>query len=125
MRSGHADAITSRLTTSQMLPAVAQGALGIQCRDKDAHIVQMLTQLNHPESFDCIVVEREFLRALDGSCRTPIAGLAMMSGEQINFEGLVASKDGKICMRERFTCQISDAKVMAYQLGSDMKRSYQ
>jgi len=63
-----------------MLPAVAQGAIGIECREDDTAIRDMLAPLNHFQSEVCVTAERALLAALGGSCRTPIAGLARVAG---------------------------------------------
>ena len=89
------DKATSILSEEEMLPAVAQGAIGIACRDGDERGAAALAALNHEETRLAIVCERAFLSALDGSCRTPIAGLARMApGGQMTFRGLVARPDG-------------------------------
>ena len=75
--------ITATLEIDEMLPAVSQGAIGIACRDGDAPMQKYLAGLNHEETRIAIVCERSFLTALDGSCRTPIAGertVAQMRG---------------------------------------------
>ena len=121
IRNNQHSYITSILNTDEMLPAVAQGALGVQCRVADKVTYSMLEYLNHKETFECVNVERTFLRALDGSCRTPIAGLATLDGDNIHFEGLVASRDGSICKRERFVCGLINAQDMAWELGKQMR----
>ncbi|KAK9748262.1 hypothetical protein RND81_02G046100 [Saponaria officinalis] len=88
--------VTSILSIDEMLPAVAQGAIGIACRDDDERMVKYLSSLNHEETRLAVVCERAFLETLDGSCRTPIAGYATRdeNGDCL-FKGLVASTDGK------------------------------
>jgi hydroxymethylbilane synthase len=89
------DKATSILSEEEMLPAVAQGAIGIACRDGDAAAARLLAALNHEPTRVAIVTERAFLAALDGSCRTPIAGLARQGPDGgLVFRGLVASPDG-------------------------------
>ncbi|KAJ6740567.1 PORPHOBILINOGEN DEAMINASE [Salix purpurea] len=87
--------VTSILPIDDMLPAVAQGAIGIACRSNDDKMVNYLASLNHEETRLAVVCERAFLETLDGSCRTPIAGYARKdeNGDCI-FKGLVASPDG-------------------------------
>lgn len=73
-----------------------QGAIGIACRDGDSAAANLLASLNHEETRLAVVCERAFLTALDGSCRTPIAGLAQKNASGgLSFRGLVASPDGK------------------------------
>ncbi|XP_022726010.1 porphobilinogen deaminase, chloroplastic-like isoform X1 [Durio zibethinus] len=87
--------VTSILSIDEMLPAVAQGAIGIACRSKDEKMATYLASLNHDETRLAVACERAFLETLDGSCRTPIAGYAFKDGDgNCIFKGLVASPDG-------------------------------
>eukprot|EP00897_Mesotaenium_endlicherianum_P004004 jgi/Mesen1/3631/ME000020S03158 len=87
--------VTAILDTEDMLPAIAQGAIGIACRSDDERSQKYLASLNHEETRLAVVCERAFLATLDGSCRTPIAGLAQKtSSGGCFFRGLVASPDG-------------------------------
>ena len=86
---------TKVLDTDVMLPAVAQGAIGITCRTGDDKQMAFLSKLNHEETRIAVECERAFLAALDGSCRTPIAAHAYKSGDKLEFRGLIASLDGK------------------------------
>lgn len=79
---------------SAMLPAVAQGAVGLQCREGDARALRYLQALNHGDTKACVDCERAFLRALDGNCRTPIAGQASIAGGELSFTGMLARADG-------------------------------
>ena len=85
---------TKVLDVDVMLPAVAQGAIGITCRSGDDKQIAYLDKLNHEETRIAVECERSFLAALDGSCRTPIAGYARKDGEKLKFNGLIASLDG-------------------------------
>ncbi|CAI0444023.1 unnamed protein product [Linum tenue] len=87
--------VTATLSIDDMLPAVAQGAIGIACRSNDDKMAEYLASLNHEETRLAVTCERAFLLTLDGSCRTPIAGYASRdeNGDCL-FKGLVASPDG-------------------------------
>ncbi|CAK7338003.1 unnamed protein product [Dovyalis caffra] len=87
--------VSSVLPIDDMLPAVAQGAIGIACRSNNNKMANYLASLNHEETRLAVACERAFLETLDGSCRTPIAGYARKdkNGDCI-FKGLVASPDG-------------------------------
>lgn len=91
-RLGLADRATSILDTDVMLPAVAQGAIGITCHSRRADMHELLTPLNDAKTHTTITCERAFLARLDGSCRTPIAGLATLSadGGTVTLRGLRA-----------------------------------
>lgn len=88
------DAATSILDQDEMLPAVAQGAIGITCRTGDSTMMRFLQALNHQQTKTCVDCERAFLAKLDGSCRTPIAGQARIENGVLKFRGLVAKPDG-------------------------------
>ena len=79
---------------SLMLPAVAQGAIGIQCRSNDTKIINYLKQLNHCETKLCVDCERAFLKGLDGNCRTPIAGQASIENGILKLRGFLSKADG-------------------------------
>ncbi|XP_031272347.1 porphobilinogen deaminase, chloroplastic isoform X1 [Pistacia vera] len=87
--------VTNVLSIDDMLPAVAQGAIGIACRSADEKMANYLASLNHEETRLAVACERAFLETLDGSCRTPIAGYACRDEDgNCIFRGLVASPDG-------------------------------
>ncbi|XP_072968758.1 porphobilinogen deaminase, chloroplastic [Typha angustifolia] len=87
--------VTDILSVEEMLPAIAQGAIGIACRSGDDKMVNYLDSLNHEETRLAVSCERAFLETLDGSCRTPIAGYAYRDKDgNCVFRGLVASPDG-------------------------------
>jgi hydroxymethylbilane synthase len=94
IRLGLLDGAATPLSTNEMLPAVAQGAIGIVCRSGDETTRDALQSISHPDSYDCVTAERGFLGALEGSCRTPIAASATCAGNQISLRGLVATPDG-------------------------------
>jgi hydroxymethylbilane synthase len=89
--TGH---VTSVLPTDEMLPAVAQGAIGISCDSDDAKSRDLLQPLNDDSTATAVACERAFLGELDGSCRTPIAGLAEIADGALRFRGLVLNPEG-------------------------------
>eukprot|EP00270_Netrium_digitus_P000791 TRINITY_DN1089_c0_g1_i3.p1 TRINITY_DN1089_c0_g1~~TRINITY_DN1089_c0_g1_i3.p1 ORF type:complete len:385 (+),score=120.75 TRINITY_DN1089_c0_g1_i3:94-1248(+) len=94
--------ITAILSTEDMLPAIAQGAIGIACRSNDTKMEEFLASLNHEDTRLAVVCERAFLATLDGSCRTPIAGLAEKREDgSCLFRGLVASPNGERVLETR------------------------
>ncbi|PKA52246.1 Porphobilinogen deaminase, chloroplastic [Apostasia shenzhenica] len=87
--------VTAILSIEEMLPAIAQGAIGIACRTNDEKMANYIASLNHEETRLAVTCERAFLETLDGSCRTPIAGYAHRDGDgNCVFRGLVASPNG-------------------------------
>jgi hydroxymethylbilane synthase len=93
-RLGLADRITSILSTEEMLPAVAQGAIAVVCRSDDANTLELLRALDDATTALAVTCERAFLAQLDGSCRTPIAGLAEIADGVLRFRGLVLNPQG-------------------------------
>lgn len=97
-RLGLADRITSAVSTEHMLPAVAQGAIGIEIRADDSETAHLIAPLNDEATAICVTAERAFLTKLEGSCRTPIAGLAELTGGRLAFRGMLLSVDGRECL---------------------------
>jgi hydroxymethylbilane synthase len=93
-RLGLADRITAAVPVEQMLPAVAQGAIGIEFRVDDEKTADVIAPLNHQQTAIAVAAERSFLATLEGSCRTPIAGLAELNGGTLAFRGMILSPDG-------------------------------
>jgi len=116
--SGHATEILPR---EVMLPAVGQGALAIECRTADEMVRQLAQPLHDPISAACVAAERAMLAALDGSCRTPIGGLAEINGDRLTIEGLLLNEDGSREIRGRFEGGIDDAAQLGTQLGKQLR----
>lgn len=118
-----ADKATSILSTDEMLPAVAQGAIGIACRENDESSVATLAALNHEQTRLAVVCERAFLAALDGSCRTPIAGWAHNADGQLAFQGLVSTPNGQKMYQTSRTGSLTeeDAVAIGRDAGQQLK----
>ncbi len=89
-RIGWQEHITEYLSLQQFLPAVGQGALGIEIRADDNYITGLVSQLDHKPTHACILAERAFLKALGGGCRAPIAALGVVSDDNLELKGMVA-----------------------------------
>lgn len=96
-RLGMAEHITAAMETETMLPAVAQGAVAIEIREDDDATRALIAPLNHERTALCVTAERAFLTKLEGSCRTPIAGLAEISDGRLGFRGMLLTPDGTDC----------------------------
>ena len=119
-RLGQKEVVTKVIPTEVMLPAPAQGAVGVECGKDGALTVAAIGALDHFESRLAITVERAFLRALDGSCRTPIAALAEINDRVLKFRGQVLSKDGALDFKTsgEMTLSTPEADIeAAYNLG--------
>ena len=93
-RLGQAEIITSAIAVEDFLPAVGQGAICIETRIGDEAILSLLAPIHHAQTERTLTCERAFLGALDGSCRTPIAGHATLDGDALIFRGIVLLPDG-------------------------------
>merc|ERR1711902_110890 len=112
---------TSVLGWDEMLPAVAQGAIGIQCRSDDEKSLKYLDALNHKETKACVDCERAFLEELDGNCKTPIAGQARIVDGKILFRGLIAMPDGSLKYETESTGEVEDAVEIGRKAGEELK----
>ncbi len=92
--------ITETLSTSWMLPAVGQGALGIEVRREDRETRRLLAFLDHGATKEAVLAERAFLKELEGGCQVPIGALAVLEGEALRLEGMVAELDGSNVIRQ-------------------------
>ncbi|MGE0024602.1 MAG: hydroxymethylbilane synthase [Hyphomicrobium sp.] len=93
-RLGLADRITSPIATDEVLPAVAQGAIAVEIRIEDEATAGLVAPLNHEATALCVTAERALLARLEGSCRTPIAGLATLAADTLTLRAMVLSPDG-------------------------------
>ena len=109
------------VTWDDMLPAVAQGAIGIQCRSDDTRALQILEKLNHKDTQVCVECEREFLRVLDGNCRTPIAGQAKIIDGKIHFKGMISMPDGTRMIKVEKIGEISNAVNIGNEAGMEVR----
>jgi hydroxymethylbilane synthase len=113
---------TAVLETSVFLPAVGQGAIGIEARADDTRTLGALARINHAETFDRLACERAFLAELDGSCKTPIAGHAVIEGDALNFRGLIVRPDGKAAHDIAGSGRRADAAAIGAEAGRELKR---
>lgn len=110
------------LSIDEMLPAVAQGAIGLQCRSDDANTIDIVQQLNCSDTYQCVDTERVMLRALDGSCRTPIGGYATINGSDIYLRAMLANTRGSALVRHTMTSPIEEAHSLALDMAQHLQR---
>jgi hydroxymethylbilane synthase len=115
-RLGLASEATDVLSAEVLLPAVGQGCLALECRDNDAETGEIIARLDHLPTRQAVTAERAFLRALGGSCQTPIAGAASIQDGALTLAGLVAAPDGTILIRDQARGLPSDAERLGTQL---------
>ncbi|MBM4139675.1 MAG: hydroxymethylbilane synthase [Nitrospira sp.] len=115
-RLAWAQEITEYLDPVVSLPAIGQGALGIEGRSADHFVRGILDRLNDQPTGTTVTAERAFLSRLEGGCQVPIAAHATLSDGQLTLDGLVASVDGKTIIREEIRGKIAEAHVLGVQL---------
>ena len=122
-RLGLEDIAKSVLSVDEMLPAVAQGALGIECREADADVRALLAPIACARTTTAIGAERALLAELDGSCRTPIAALAQIDGDTLRLDGLLFLPDGSTHWAASRTGATGDADALGREAGAALKRA--
>ncbi len=113
---------TEIISPDVFLPACAQGAIGITCRVDDTETLGYLAALDDAPSHTTVTCERAMLDALDGSCRTPVAGLAVISGDQISLKGMVFRPDGSEVLTTARRGAVSDAEALGRDAGEELRR---
>jgi hydroxymethylbilane synthase len=119
-RLGWASRITEILDPSISLPAIGQGAVGIECRRDDRFINGLLAPLDHPETTICVTAERAFLARLEGGCQVPIAAHARLDGATIVMNGLVGSVTGDRIIRGTISGPREEAAVLGVKLAEEV-----
>ena len=117
-RLGMIDSVPARaIGTEEMLPAIAQGAIGIERRGDDSRVAGLLEPIHHEETAQRLAAERAFLAALDGSCQTPIAGLAELSGGTLRLRGEILRPDGSEVLDDAGDCAVADGAALGHEMG--------
>jgi len=119
-RLGMAERITQGLDTSVSLPAIGQGAIGIECRSDDQQINQMLSVLHDSETGLCVTAERAMNARLNGGCQVPIAGFAVVQDQQLFMRGLVGNPDGSVIYRSERTGGLDQAESIGKMVADDL-----
>jgi len=106
-----------------MCPAVGQGAIGVQCREDDADMIEMLKSINHTDTFTCVTAERAMLEVLAGNCHTPIAGYCEVTkGGSLRLIALVTSLDGREVVRTRQKMPYDNPITIGQTAGQDLQK---
>jgi hydroxymethylbilane synthase len=109
------------LSPEEMLPAVGQGAIGVECRADDAAALDLLATIDHRPTSVCVHAERAMLDVLDGTCHTPIGAFAELSAGQMRLRGLVAAPDGKRIWRVERSGAEADGIALGRDAGAELK----
>lgn len=120
VRLGFNDRIRSRITPEQSLPAIGQGAVGIECRENDDRIMKLLAPLDHPTTHIRLSAERALNHRLNGGCQVPIAGYAILEGDEIYLRGLVGRPDGSEVVRGEIRGPASNAEQLGTELAETL-----
>lgn len=120
-RLGLAERIASLLTPEESLPAVGQGALGIECREDRADLVELLAPLVHEPTRQCVLAERALSRALAGSCNVPLAGFAEIAAGRMRLRGLVGAPDGSRVLRGESAGLPGEAEAIGHALADELR----
>ena len=108
------------IAPEDMLPAVAQGAIGIERREDDARTAEMLAAIHDAPTATLLGAERAFLATLDGSCDTPIAGLAEVEGGTIRLRGEILRPDGSECLSDDATAPVEDGPALGREMAEKL-----
>ncbi len=119
-RLGMENRIAQCLPTQISLPAIGQGAIGIECRSDDLQVNTILKALNNPSTAICVTAERAMNAKLNGGCQVPIAGFAQIDNDEISMRGLVGNPDGSVIYRAEKRGHISDAFAIGEAIAEDL-----
>ncbi len=120
-RLGIEENATSLLSVDEFPPAPGQGAICIETRIRDEYVNNLVAPLNDDDTAAALTLERAYLKALDGSCRTPIAGIATVDGDSISFSGMVLSDDGQTVIKGSCEGSVSNAATLGREVGEDIR----
>ncbi len=120
-RLGLAERIRALLSSELSLPAVGQGALGIECRADRADLIKLMEPLHHAETAQCVEAERAMSRALGGSCQVPLGGFAEIREGVLRLRGFVASPDGTRMISDELNGNPGAGAAMGAQLARNLK----
>ncbi len=120
-RLGLGSRIRGIIASEESLPAVGQGALGIECRADRTDVIACLQPLHHPDTAACVLAERAMSRSLGGSCQVPLGGFAEVKRGTLHMRGFVASPDGKRMMRAEFSGDIANPEALGIRIADELR----
>ncbi|MBZ0200469.1 MAG: hydroxymethylbilane synthase [Ignavibacteriaceae bacterium] len=115
--------ISSIISTDEMLPAVGQGALGIEIHEDNQLAEEIIQTIHHANTFYAVLAERSFLRTLEGGCQVPIGALGEVRSNGFYFDGLIGSLDGSLTFRKKVRGKKSDAEKIGKQMAKEMLKA--
>lgn len=120
-RLGLSERIRGIISSDESLPAVGQGALGIECRADRADVIALLQPLHHAETAACVLAERALSRALGGSCQVPLGGYAEVKAGKLRMRGFVASPDGKRMMQADMMGDVAHPEALGNKIAEELR----
>lgn len=120
IRMGYEEQITEILDVNVILPAVGQGALGIEIRDSDPEVEAIVNRLHHQPTSYCVMAERAFLRKLEGGCQVPIAAYGTVEGDELTLNGLVADIEGQRVIKEQIVGPAKEHETLGVSLAEKL-----
>ncbi len=120
IRLGMHHRIAARLDPSESLPAIGQGAIGIECRSDDTIINELLSRLHDPETHICVSAERAMNARLKGGCQVPIAGFAILQSDTLYMRGLVGDPDGSVIYRAERSGPAEQAERIGQSIAEEL-----
>ncbi|MGD7037163.1 hydroxymethylbilane synthase [Methylotuvimicrobium buryatense] len=123
IRLGMQHRIAARLDPSESLPAIGQGAIGIECRSDDTVINELLSRLHDPETHICVSAERAMNARLKGGCQVPIAGFATLQSDTLYMRGLVGDPDGSVIYRAEHSGPAEQAEQIGVSIAEELLAS--
>jgi hydroxymethylbilane synthase len=121
-RLGLADRVASYLDADTWVPAPGQGAIAIAARTEDATVRRQLAAIDDRDTSRALAAERSFLAVLDGSCRTPIGGLARIDGDRLSFHGLIVKPDGSAAHEATRSGLAKDAEAIGRHVAAELAK---
>ncbi len=115
-----ANRIKQRISSSWILPAVGQGAVGLEAREGDIETLELISVLQHEDTTDRITAERALNKRLQGGCQVPIASYAMLDGDTLHLQALVGEPDGSLIIQGDISGHRNDAEELGEKLADDL-----
>ena len=119
-RLGFDERIRVALSAQQSLPAIGQGAIGIECRSDDERVHALLQPLHHERTAICVAAERAMNERLNGGCQVPIAGYATLDGDRLSMSGLVGEPDGSRMLHAQISGDAKDAVAIGARIAESL-----
>ncbi|MGB5732906.1 MAG: hydroxymethylbilane synthase [Thiohalocapsa sp.] len=119
-RLGFSDRIRSRIAVEDSLPAIGQGAIGIECRSHDDRVHALIAPMHHAATTECVLAERAMNARLQGGCQVPIAGHAVHDGGELYLRALVGTPDGSRLLRAEGRAAVADAERLGESIADDL-----